>query len=153
MLIIHMRIYNKKATRDYTVIETYEAGIALHGAEVKAVRAGNMKLEGAHVRFIDNELFLVNSEVSIYKFARPEDYNPTRTRKLLLHKGEILRLRTKMKTANNLTVIPIACYNKKSLLKLEIALVKSKKNWEKKRVEQRKDEERKIEKEMKEYRG
>ncbi|OGK19582.1 SsrA-binding protein [Candidatus Roizmanbacteria bacterium RIFCSPHIGHO2_02_FULL_40_13b] len=148
-----MRIYNKKATRDYTVIETYEAGIALHGAEVKAVRAGNMKLEGAHVRFIDNELFLVNSEVSIYKFARPEDYNPTRTRKLLLHKGEILRLRTKMKTANNLTVIPIACYNKKSLLKLEIALVKSKKNWEKKRVEQRKDEERKIEKEMKEYRG
>ena len=54
MFIIHMRIYNKKATRDYTIIETYEAGIALHGAEVKAVRAGNMKLEGAHVRFIDN---------------------------------------------------------------------------------------------------
>lgn len=146
-----MRTFNKKAARDFTIIETYEVGISLLGAEVKAVRAGNIRLDGAYVRFINNELFLVNAEVSIYKFARPDDYEPARSRRLLLHKSELIRLKTKLKTANNLTIIPIACYNKKSLIKLEIALAKGKKNWEMKRIEQRKDEDRSAEKELKEY--
>lgn len=146
-----MRVANRTLLREYTPIEKYEAGIVLAGAEVKAIRTGSMRLEKAYVRFIDDELFLVNAEVSIYKFSRPQDYNPSRSRKLLLKRSELLRLQTKLKSAPNLTIVPIACYNKKSLIKLEIALAKGKKSWEVKRVEQRKDEDRKAEKELKEY--
>ena len=146
-----MRVANKTLHREYTPIEKYEAGIVLAGADVKEIRTGSMRLEKAYVRFIDDELFLVNAEVSIYKFSRPQDYNPSRSRKLLLKRSELLRLQTKLKSAPNLTIVPIACYNKKSLIKLEIALAKGKKSWEVKRVEQRKDEDRKAEKELKEY--
>lgn len=146
-----MRLANKIIHREYSLLEKYEAGIVLTGAEVKAVRAGGMRLGKAYVRFIDNELYLVNAEVSIYKFSRPQEYNPSRSRKLLLKRSELLRLQTKLKSVPNLTIVPVACYNKKSLIKLEIALAKGKRGWEKKRVEQRKDEDRKAEKELKEY--
>ncbi len=146
-----MKIANRVVHREFAPLEKYEAGIVLSGAEVKAVRTGSMRLEKAYVRFIDNELYLVNAEISIYKFSRPQEYNPSRSRKLLLNRSELLRLQTKLKSAPNLTIVPIACYNKKSLIKLEIALAKGKKTWEIKRIDQRKDEDRKAEKELKEY--
>lgn len=146
-----MKIYNRTVSREYELLERVEAGIVLTGAEVKSVKAGNMRLEGAYVRILGDEVFLVNAEVSIYKHARPDEYDANRSRKLLLHRKEILRFQTKMAGTAHLTIVPVACYNKKHTIKLEIALAKGKKTWEKKRVEQRKDEQRKAEKELKEY--
>jgi SsrA-binding protein len=144
-----MKIVNRTVHREFELLEILEAGIVLSGAEVKSVKAGNMKLEGAHVRIIGNEVFLVNAEITIYKHARPENYESARSRKLLLHRKEILRLQTKMAGASNLTIVPVSCYNKKYNLKLEIALAKGKKGWQVKKVEQRRDEQRRVEKEMK----
>ncbi len=141
---------NKTVNREYTILETYEAGFALTGAEVKAVRAGRMKLEGAYVKIIGMELFLVNADIAAYEFARPDNYDVRRTRKLLLHKKEIIRLKTKLDSGSNLTIVPIACYNTHSYLKLEIGLAKAKKTWEKKSVEKEKAEKRRVEKEIKE---
>ena len=145
-----MRVINRNVNREFEIIEKYEAGIALTGAEVKTVRQGRIKLEGSYVKIIGSEVHLVNGEIAIYEYARPEKYDARRTRKLLLHKSEILRLKTKLSASNNLTIVPIACYNKKSLIKLEIAMAKGKKTWEKKNVEKVRDEKRRVEKEMKE---
>lgn len=141
---------NRSINREYEIVEKLEAGIVLTGAEVKAARAGNIKLEGSHVKIVGNDVTLLNAEISIYQFARPESYDSRRTRRLLLHKKEILRLKTKLASGGNLTIVPIACYTKKSLIKLEIALAKGKKTWEKKRVEKERDEKRRVEKEIKE---
>lgn len=145
-----MKVINRNINREYEIVEKYEAGISLTGAEVKTVRQGRIKLEGAYVKIIGSEVCLINAEIAIYEYARPEGYDSRRTRKLLLHKSEILRLKTKLSAGANLTIVPIACYNKKSLLKLEIALSKGKKTWEKKKVEKERDEKRRVEKEMKE---
>ena len=125
-----MGVVNKKATFDYTILDRFEAGVALLGMEVKSVRAGHASLDGAFVRIIDTEAFLLNAQIFAYKYARPDQYDPKRTRKLLLHKKELLHLKTKMSGAN-LTVIPISWYNKGPRIKLEIALAKGKKQFEK----------------------
>ncbi|OGK19862.1 SsrA-binding protein [Candidatus Roizmanbacteria bacterium RIFCSPHIGHO2_02_FULL_37_13b] len=145
-----MKVINRNINREYEIIEKYEAGISLTGAEVKTVRQGRIKFEGSYVKIVGSEVFLINAEIAIYEYARPESYDSRRTRKLLLHKSEILRLKTKLSAGANLTIVPIACYNKKSLIKLEIALSKGKKTWEKKKVEKNRDENRRIEREMKE---
>lgn len=145
-----MKVVNRNLNREYEVLEKYEAGVALTGAEVRSVKEGNIKLDGAYVKIFGNEVHLINAEVAIYKYARPETYDPRRTRKLLLHKKEILRLRTKLATSGNLTIVPVACYNKKGLVKVEIALAKGKKTWEKKSLDKRRDEKRRVEKELKE---
>lgn len=146
-----MKIINKNIQREYEILEKYEAGIALIGAEVKSVRAGNIKLSASYVKIINSELFLIGAEIPIYKYARPENYDSSRSRKLLLKKKEILRLQTKMKSSSRLTVVPVSCYNKRSLIKLEIALARGRKTWERKRVEKDRDEKRRVNKELKEY--
>lgn len=145
-----MKIFNRGINREYEIVEKYEAGISLTGAEVKAARAGNVRLEGAYVKAVGTDVALINAEIAIYQYARPEHYDPRRTRRLLLHKSEILKLKNKMHTGGNLTIVPIACYTKRNLIKLEIALAKGKKTWEKKNVEKNRDEKRRVEKELKE---
>lgn len=145
-----MKIINRNSGREYTILESFEAGIVLTGAEVKAVRQGRMKLEGSFVKIIGAGVHLVNAEIPVYQYARPEGYDSRRTRKLLLHKGEILRLKTKLASTGNLTIVALSCYNKGDLFKLQIALVRGKKAWEKKRVEKERDEKRRVEKELKE---
>ena len=145
-----MKVINRNLNREYEVLEKYEAGVALTGAEVRSVKEGNIKFDNAYVKIFGNEVHLINAEVAIYKYARPEMYDPRRTRKLLLHKAEILRLKTKIATGGNLTIVPVSCYNKKGLVKVEIALAKGKKTWEKKSFEKRRDEKRRVEKELKE---
>jgi len=146
-----MKILNRKFRRDYQEIEKYEVGIALTGAEVKSVRAGRVKLEDSFVKILSSEVYLVNAEVSIYEYARPQGYDLRRTRKLLLHKREIIRLKTKLAGAGGLTIVPVSCYNKAGLIKLEIALAKGRKGLEKKRLEKKRDIEREQKREAKEY--
>ena len=146
-----MKIVNRKFHRDYQELEKLEVGISLTGAEVKSTRAGRIKIDDAFVKFIGSEAYLVNAQIAIYQFARPAGYDDRRTRKLLLHKKEIVRLKTKIQSAAGLTVVPVSCYNKRRLLKLEVALAKSRKALGKKKLEKTRDIKRAQEREMKEY--
>jgi len=139
-----MRIFNRRASHDYELQEHFEAGINLLGAEVKAVRLGRADLTGAHVRIVGHEAYLVNASIFPYEYARPEQYDERRTRKLLLHKSQILNFRHKMDGAN-LTLVPISVYTTGSLIKLEIALGKGKKQYQKKEAKKKRDLKRELE--------
>lgn len=144
-----MKIFNKKATYEYTITDRFEAGINLTGAEVKSIKGGHAQLEGAFVRIIGSEAYLVNAQIFPYIYARPEGYDPKRTRKLLLHKSELIRLKSKLDGAN-LTLIPLSWYTKGPLVKLEVGLARGKKQYEKR--EQKRKEDQKLELER-EFRG
>lgn len=146
-----MKIINRKFSREYDVVEKFEAGIVLSGAEVKSVRSGGLRLDDAFVKIVQNEPFLLNAEIPAYRFADRENYDPKRSRKLLLHKKELLRIQTKMKGGGGLTVVPTACYNKGALLKVEIALAKGRKERGKRKYEKQKTIKRSQQREAKEY--
>ncbi len=138
-----MKIVNHRALHDYTISDIYEAGIHLLGAEVKSVKGGKMSLDGSFVKIIGSEVYLVNAEIYPYPYARPEGYESRRSRKLLLHKKEIISLKTKLAGAK-LTLIPLECYNSHNLVKLKIALGRGKKEYEKREKIKRRDMEREI---------
>ncbi len=146
-----MRIVNRHFQREYEAVDTFEAGVMLTGPEVKSLRAGNLRLDQAFVKIIDGEAFLFNAEIPIYRFARPTEYEATRMRKLLLHKNEIIKLETKLKSGGRLTIIPDVCYTKGRRIKLSIALVKARGEIAKKKIERAEDIKRKQKQEMKEY--
>lgn len=146
-----MRVINRIFKRDYEALDTFEAGIVLTGAEVKSIRRGNIKLENAFGKIINQEAYLINSEIPIYTYARQADYNSTKQRKLLLHKKEISKIKIKLKTGGRLTLIPIVCYTKGSRIKLELALAKGKGEIAKKKFERAENMKRKQKQEMKEY--
>lgn len=141
-----MKITNRKAFYDYNILERFEAGINLLGSEVKAIRLGQADLTGSFVKIIGSEAYLVNSKVFPYQAARSEDYDERRTRKLLLHKKEILALKSKME-GENLSVVPISMYTKDRFIKVQLALGKGKKKYEKKQAIKKKDIQREIEQE------
>lgn len=141
---VAMQIYNKRASYDYELFEHIEAGIHLLGAEVKAVKLGHADLTGSHVKIIGGEAYLVNAKIYPYKFARPESYSENRTRKLLFHKKELLSLKSKSE-GQKLTIIPISLYTKHDLIKLEVALGKGKKEYQKKEKIKRRDLQRDLE--------
>lgn len=145
-----MKIINRKFHRNYREIEKYEAGIVLTGAEVKSIRSGGLRIDDAFVRIMGSEVYLINADIPIYKFARNDTYESKRTRKLLLHKKELLKLKVKM-SSGGLTLAPVSCYNKGPLIKLEIALVKGRKDIEKRKIEKKRDIKIREEREMKEY--
>ncbi|HUS51877.1 MAG TPA: SsrA-binding protein SmpB [Candidatus Bathyarchaeia archaeon] len=140
-------IFNRRARFDYQLLEKIEAGIALTGAEVKSVKAGQMSLGESFARISGDEVWLVNAHISPYPFARQEDNQPRRTRKLLLHKSQILGLKQKMKQ-RQLTLVPVSCYTKNNKIKVKIALARGKKKYQKKEAKKRKDLEREVEKEL-----
>ena len=142
-----MKIFNKKATFEYEIIERLEAGVSLTGAEVKSVKGGNAQLTGAFVRIIGSEAYLVNAQIFPYLYARPEGYDPKRTRKLLLHKSELIRLKSKLDGAN-LTLVPLSWYTKGPLVKLEIGLARGKKQYEKREAKRREDQKMELEREF-----
>lgn len=146
-----MKIVNRRINRDYEVLETLEVGIILTGPEVKSVRAEKMSLETAHVKIIQNELYLVNAEIYPYHLAPILTQEAKRSRKLLIHKAEFLRLTTKMHGASGLTIAPVSCYNKGALIKLEIALVRGRKDIEKRKLEKNRDVVRNEKREAKEW--
>ena len=144
-----MKIINKDFFCYYEEIESFEAGMSLLGGEVKQIKAGALKLEHAFVKIMNDGVYLINANIPRYTFSFPAGYDPTRSRKLLLHKHQILRLETKMRKAN-LTIAPKSCYTKGQLLKLEVALVRGRKDIEKKKLVKDRDvrlEQRKMLKE------
>ncbi len=144
-----IKIQNKKACFDYALLKKFEAGVQLFGHEVKAVRSGKASLMGAHIVVRDDEAYLVNSSISHYQEANtPKEYDPYRTRKLLLHKKEILELADAENT-KGLTVVPLAWYNNNRKLKLEIAIAKGKKEYDKRESIKERDSKRKINRSLK----
>lgn len=125
-----MRIENRKARFDYEVIDTLEAGVILLGSEVKAIKAGQVSLDGSRVVENGGKLYVLGMQVSEYKFSHIEGYDPMRTKEILIRKSEKLDLATK-KVSSGLTLVPLSVYNKGSLIKLEIGLVRGKKKYEK----------------------
>ncbi len=144
-----MKIVNRKVTYDYTILDRFEAGIHLTGAEVKSLKGGHANLEGSFVRLMGSEAYLVNAQIFPYIYARPQGYDPRRTRKLLLHKKEIISLRSKIE-GSNLTLVPLSWYTRGPLIKLEIGLARGKKQYEKREAKKREDQKRELEQE---YRG
>lgn len=141
-----MKTFNKKARRNYNLEkEKYEAGVVLTGGEAKAIRSGHVDLSQSHARIIKGEAWLVNANIPVIGAKK---YRPTRTRKLLLHRSEILAIETKIKQ-RKLTLVPVAVYTKKRLIKVGLVLGKTKKRHEKKETLKKKDIEREIERELK----
>lgn len=150
--IVNMKIINKYINREYAIIETYEAGIVLIGVEVKSVRKGNMQLKNSYIKLMHDGAVLLNAEIPVYHYTRQDTYDSRRTRKLLLHKAELIRLKTKLaQKPAQLTIVPIACYTTDNLIKLEIGLAKGRKTWERRKVEKDRDVKRQTKKEIKEY--
>ena len=135
-----MRVENRKARFEYEVVETFEAGLILTGPEVKSIKAGQANLTGARVIEKDGKLFAVGMSVPKYQFATDPDYDPGRIRELLFHKKEITSILSK-KEARGLTLVALSAYNKGDLIKLEIALVRGKKKYEKREQVKKRDEE------------
>lgn len=142
-----MKISNKRAFYDYLISDKFEAGINLNGAEVKAVKMGHADLSGSFVRIMGSEAYLINAKIFPYEYARPENYDERRTRKLLLHKREIISLKSKTDGAN-LNLVPISFYEKHGLIKLEVGIGKGKKQYDKKEAKKKADLKRDIEQEL-----
>lgn len=139
---------NRKARFDYEIIEKYETGIELLGSEVKSVRGGQMSLEGAFVIVRGGEAFLINANIPAYQAKNaPKDYDPLRNRRLLLTKKEINELAGNDKN-KSLTIVPISVYNKGRKIKVEIALVKGKKKFDKRETTKKRETDREIRREM-----
>jgi len=135
---------NSKALFDYEVLERFTSGIELLGIEVKSVRAGKMNLRGAFIVMRGNEGYLVGSEIPAYQPKNaPKDYDPLRPKKLLLSKSEIIELRDAEGT-KGLTIIPISVYNKGRFLKLDIAIARGKKKYDKRQAIKKRDVERDL---------
>jgi SsrA-binding protein len=143
-----MQIQNKRARFDYQILEEVEAGLALTGAEVKTLKEGRGDISHAFVRIRDGEAWLIGANIPQYGHSSSQTYDPLRTRKVLLHKEEIISLGTKMSQAN-LTLVPVKVYNKGRLVKVRLALSKGKKQFEKKETTKRKDIQRQIERDLK----
>ena len=139
---------NKKAYHDYFIEETYEAGIALHGTEVKSLRMGKCSIKESFVRIEKGEVFIYGMHVSPYEKGNIFNRDPLRVKKLLLHKGEINKLVGKI-AEKGFTLVPLKVYFKGSLVKVEIGLAKGKKLYDKRADIAKKDMRREAEKEFK----
>lgn len=140
---------NKKALHDFTIEESYEAGISLTGPEVKSVRAGRANLKESYARVREGEIFLIGAHISPYENARQAEQHPTRDRKLLLHRGEIARLVGKSQEDGK-TLIPLKLYSKNGMIKLQLAVASRKKQYDKRREIAKRTADREIERAMKE---
>lgn len=123
---------NRRARRNYDVVESFEAGIALLGSEVKSVRAGQIQLKDAFGAIRNNELWLENAHIAPYQFAREGGHDPERPRKLLLKRREIDRLIGRVRE-QGLTLVPLSVYFVHGLAKVELALAKGRRDYDKRR--------------------
>jgi len=144
-----MNIVNKKALHNYQILERFEAGIVLTGAEVKSLRGGRCNLKDSYVKVLNDQLWLINADIAQYKYGSP-DYDSTRSRKLLIKKKELIYLQSKMKQGN-LTLVPLRIYLKGKIFKVEVGLAKGKKIHEKRQEEKKRDMERELLLEKRKY--
>ncbi len=137
-------IYNKKVNLDYEILETFEAGIELVGHEVKSLRNHQGSLLGAHITVRGGEAFIIASNIPAYQEKNtPGEYDPKRNRRILLTKVEIQKLAS-LEKKSGLTIIPISVYNKGKKIKVEIAIVKGKKKYDKRQTIKKRDVDREI---------
>lgn len=142
---------NKKAYYDYEIMETLEAGISLLGTEVKSLRTSQSSLKESLIKIDKGEVFLFNCHIHPYSFAHQQNHEPTRTRKLLLHRSEIKRLMGKV-IERGWTLVPIKLYFKNSKAKIELGLGKGKKLYDKREDIKKKEHQREINRAVKERR-
>lgn len=137
---------NKYAHHDYEILEKIEAGILLTGPEVKSAKSGQINLKGSYISMDSrNEAWLINCHISSYRPAgsAQNSYNPTRSRKLLINKNELISINTKTHKSG-LTILPLSVYTKGSLIKIEVGIVKGKKKFDKREDIKKRDTEREI---------
>jgi len=139
---------NKKAYHDFFIEETFQAGVSLAGTEVKSIRAGRCNLKESYVVFEEGSAFISGMHVSPYEFGNIYNKDPVRKRRLLLHKSEINKLRGAV-TKEGYTVVPVKVYLSGSLVKIDIALAKGKKQYDKREDMAKKAQRREAEKEFK----
>ena len=139
---------NRKAFHDYFIDERFEAGVALSGTEVKSLRAGKVNLRDSYCQVKDGEMYLIGVHISPYENGNRFNLDPDRTRKLLMHKREIIKLYSKTKE-DGLTLVPTKCYFKDSKVKFEIGLARGKKDYDKRDVEAQKQAKRDIDRAVK----
>lgn len=133
-----MEILNRKANYDYLITDTFEAGLVLTGTEIKSVRNGKVNIKDSYAIIKNSEIYLFNAHISIYEEGNIFNHNETRTRKLLMHKKEILKLRDKV-NMEGYTLIPLKIYFVKSKAKVLIGLAKGKKNYDKRETIKERD--------------
>ena len=139
---------NKKAYHDYFILDTYEAGIALHGTEVKSLRMGKCSIKESFIRVENGEMFIYGMHISPYEKGNIFNKDPLRVRKLLLHKAEINKMLGKTKE-KGVSIVPLKVYFKGSLVKVEIGLAKGKKLYDKRQDIAKKDQKREAERDFK----
>jgi SsrA-binding protein len=142
---------NRKARHEYFLLDTYEAGLVLKGSEIKSIRAGQVSLAQAYISLDGNEAWLINSHIAPYNEASHNNHDPLRKRKLLLHRSEIRKLSDKV-IQKGATVIPLRLYLKDGKAKIEIALAKGKKRYDKRAEIAKRDAIREMDRRFKEGR-
>lgn len=142
---------NRKAKFDYEALDKFEAGLELTGAEVKSIRDGGAKIDTGHIVVKDDNLWLIGANIAPYKrAAKIDDYDPMRTRKLLMHKKEIKQLMGKL-SEKGLTAVPISIYTRGNRIKLELWLARGKKAFEKKQKIKERDINRETNRFLRDY--
>ncbi len=141
-------VQNRRARREYQVLNTFETGIELKGTEVKSLRNGGITLKDSYVDVVDGEMFLVNAHISPYEQGNRNNHDPERNRRLLMHKREILRLGAQI-AEKGLTIIPLRLYFKEGKVKVEVGLCRGKHTIDKRRTIQDREAKRDIERAMK----
>lgn len=143
---------NKKAYFNFELIDKFEAGLSLVGSEVKSLRAGQADLSGSYARIQGEECWLVGANISIYEQAGIHNHEPTRKRKLLLHKAEIRKLKAKL-DQRGFTFVPLRIYfNSRGLAKIELALARGKRQYDKRKSISDREQKRDLDRNMKKYR-
>ena len=145
-----IEIQNKKAKFDYEILDAYEAGIVLTGTEIKSIRDGKAQLKDSYAVIRNGEIFLLNMHISHYEQGNIFNHDETRTRKLLLHKKEILKLRDRVEI-EGLTLVPIKLYFKGNKAKILIGIAKGKKTYDKRESIKKRDIDRDLKKQFKNY--
>lgn len=145
-----MEINNRKARYDYEIVDTYEAGIVLTGTEIKSIRNGNANLKDSYAVIKDNEVYLLNMHISSYEQGNQFNHEETRTRKLLLHKKEIYKIRDRI-TLDGFTLIPVKLYFSKNHAKILLGIAKGKKSYDKRESIKERDIKRELSKQYKNY--
>ena len=144
-------VVNKKAYRNFELIEKFEAGLKLLGTEVKSLRAGQADLNGSYARFEDEECWLVGASIAHYEQAGVRNHEPLRKRKLLLHKTELRKVRVKLEQ-RGFTFVPLRIYfNDRGLAKIELALARGKRQYDKRKTIAERTQKRDVDRDMKKY--
>ena len=139
---------NKKAYHDYFIEEKYEAGIALHGTEVKSLRMGKCSIKESFIRVENGQVYIYGMHISPYEKGNIFNKDPLRVRRLLMHKKEIIKLDSKM-AEKGMTLVPLQVYFKGSLVKVEVGLARGKKLYDKRQDIAKKDQRREVERDYK----